>query len=192
MREPYSSWYSAIRRVVHLQIHDLRSHAEFFRITIFEGKISVYFNTYEEELEKTQSEMNTTHFKSLKQCFDETLKNAMNYSFIIYEVNESGLYFFQYAVADGEYTFDFPLTKFGLNRDHSHEVIALLRAKGFEKSVNDSYPTRKKMYSILSLSDEMSTIAANCGTDRGLAVSLSTDVYTRIFKKRSYPQIKLL
>lgn len=192
IRDPYSDFVPAVRRIVHLRFHDLRNHAEFLRITIFEGKVSVYFNTYEEELEKTQNEMNTAPYKSLKQCFDETLKKAMNYSFIIYEVNESGLYFFQYAVADGEYTFDFPLTKLGLNRDCSREVIALLSAQGFEKSVSEGYPTRKNTYSIISLSEEMSTISANCGTDRTRAVSLSTGIYTHIFKKRTYPQIKLL
>ncbi len=191
LTRPSSEFLPYVSRLVYGRFHALRRHADIFNISIIDGKVSVALRSYEDDVDEEEKRMNTGKYKNIQACFEETLKRAMHYMYITYEVNESSVYFIQFAVDKGIYMFDFALTKLTLNQECSNEVITLLEKYGFRKSMKEAYPFQDKTFTIIPLSEELTTIAADCGKDRALAVQLAVDIYSHIFKEKKYPHILL-
>lgn len=188
---PAIDFFPYVSRLVYGRFHALRRHVDILNFSIIDGKLSASHQSYEDEVDEEEKRMNDAKYASIQACFEETLKRAMRYMYITYEVNESSVYFIQFAVDKGVYMFDFALTNLTLNHECSNDVIAILEKHGFKKSPVEDYPFQDKTFSIIPLSEELTTIAADCGKDRSLAVRLAVEIYSHIFNEKKYPHILL-
>jgi len=180
------------KRLIHKRFRRLSHHGYTMKLTVEDGKLAVSLRSYDEDVRSIEKQMNTRPYRNLKMLFDETLKIALQHTYIAYtEKKDPGFRFFQFHTEEGEYMFDFPLTPSSENQEYSNEILAMLKAHGFRKHKKDEFPFLPNTYSIVPLSDELTSIAADLGKDRDKAVTISTEIFTKIFRLKNHPNITL-
>lgn len=192
MTSRYSAddFFPMAKRIIIFRLKRLKQYGFTLRFQYTDGKLTVLHQTHREAIKILERSLNEGTYPDALSYFRETLDKSKDHSLLIYKTDERSTNFFQFIFPYGVYLFDFPLTNKNLNQEYSSEVLTVLRNGGFTR-VTDGFPQKYKTYSIVFLSDEMTTISADCGTDLILASALATYVYTKILKKKTRPKITL-
>lgn len=185
----FGDYFECARRKFSSRWRALKSDNMKLRIKFTDGKLSSDVLMYEDEVQEISDTLNAQKYSSMQDMFEKTLQVAGNYMFIVYNDVQMSNRFVQFRLNEGAYIFDFTLTRENVNGDYSGEVLELLRSMGFTKDKNDEYPNQYKFYSIMEKPDDMTTIIADCGNDRALAVKMANTVFTKMFKSSAYPRI---
>lgn len=184
-----SDAFAYSRFLIHSKINNLKNFGVTLKLTIDKQTPNVSVRSYDEEAKEASEKINKKRHASVRSVIADGLKIAQHFNYVIFQKNESNIMFIQIHLDTGVYLFDFPLTRNTLNRDYAIDMIKFFRRKGFAKNADASTIYRNKTYSIDSVGDEMSTIQANLGTESKYVISLSTEIFTKIFSLKTIPVV---
>ncbi|TAL64406.1 MAG: hypothetical protein EPN88_10980 [Bacteroidetes bacterium] len=177
---PYISY------IVHYRMNRLRVFGLTINVTFENLAPNISLRSYNEKTKEASDVINKKKHMTIRSRITEGLNEAKRYSYVIFQVNKSGIMFLQLRTDCGIYMLNFPLTPLTLNNDYAIEIIKLLRKKGYNK-VESLY--RKNSYCIESLADDLTTIQANLGNDKKYVTELCMAIYTKIFKTKTVPEV---
>lgn len=174
--------------LAHSRWNNLKKFGLTFKLTIHNKIPSLTIHSYDEDSAEASKQINTKKYPTIRACITDGLKEAHRYRYVIFQNNSSESTFIQLRSDTGIYLFDFPLTPLTLNRDYAIELIDYLRTKGFEKTAPGT-AYWNKTYCIDAIEDELTTIQANFGKNKTIALDMCTYIFTKIFKTTTIPEI---